>query len=248
MSGHSKWSTIKHTKGLVDAKRGAIFTKISKDIAVAAQLGGSGDVESNYLLRIPLEKAKAANMPNDKIENAIKRGLGLLKGENITYSKTYEAYAPDGTALLIDSSTDNPTRTVSELKSAISKNGGKFLNEGSISWMFKEVGRVIVDPGEYKDREEELFNKLIDLLPIEDIEIIEEGINKYIYIITKKEELKNSLDLLVRDFPNSKILETGVVKIPNNYKDNPGVDLETFIEKIEEVPDVDKVWSNTYEN
>jgi YebC/PmpR family DNA-binding regulatory protein len=144
MSGHSKWHTIKHKKGALDAKRGKIFTKLIKEITVAARTGGSGDVEANARLRKAVTDAKAQNMPNDTIDRAIKRGTGELEGVN--YEEiTYEGYGIGGVAILVETMTDNRNRTVAELRHLFSKNGGNLGEAGSVAWMFDKKGYIVVD-------------------------------------------------------------------------------------------------------
>jgi YebC/PmpR family DNA-binding regulatory protein len=154
MSGHSKWHTIKHKKGALDAKRGKVFTKLIKEITVAARTGGSGDVEANARLRKAVTDAKAQNMPNDTIDRAIKRGTGELEGVN--YEEiTYEGYGIGGVAMLVETMTDNRNRTVAELRHLFSKNGGNLGESGSVAWMFDKKGYIVVDK-EAKP-EDELF-------------------------------------------------------------------------------------------
>src|SRR6266513_4849117 len=143
MSGHSKWHSIKHKKGALDAKRGKLFTKFIKEITVAARSGG-GDPDGNARLRKAILDAKAGNMPNDTIERAVRRGTGEEEGVN--YEEiTYEGYGPGGVALLIESVTDNRTRTVAEIRHIFSKNGGNLGEAGSVAWMFQKKGFIIVD-------------------------------------------------------------------------------------------------------
>jgi len=154
MSGHSKWHTIKHKKGALDAKRGKLFTKLIKEITVAARSGGSGDVVTNARLRKAVNDAKAANMPNDTIDRAIKRGTGELDGVN--YEEiSYEGYGPGGVAVMINVMTDNRNRTVSEIRHIFSKNGGNLGESGSVAWMFNKKGQIIVD-GTVKGEDEML--------------------------------------------------------------------------------------------
>src|ERR1700744_4907771 len=142
MSGHSKWATIKHKKGALDAKRGKIFTRLIKEITMAAKSGG-GDPEGNPRLRTAVAAAKAENMPADKIKRAIQRGTGELEGA--TYEEiTFEGYGPGGVALLVEVTTDNRNRTVSEIRHAFSKNGGNLGESNSVSWMFSKRGLVSV--------------------------------------------------------------------------------------------------------
>lgn len=144
MSGHSKWHTIKHKKGALDAKRGKIFTKLIKEITVAARTGGSGDVDANARLRKAVTDAKGLNMPNDTIDRAIKRGTGQLEG--VAYDEiTYEGYGPNGVAVLVETMTDNRNRTVAEIRHVFSKNGGNMGEAGSVAWMFDKKGYIVVD-------------------------------------------------------------------------------------------------------
>src|SRR5215213_4056926 len=143
MSGHSKWHSIKHKKGALDAKRGKLFTKFIKEITVAARSGG-GDPDANARLRKAILDAKGGNMPNDTIDRAIRRGTGEEEGVN--YEEiTYEGYGPSGVALLIQSLTDNRNRTVAEIRHLFSKNGGNLGESGSVSWMFQKKGTIILD-------------------------------------------------------------------------------------------------------
>ncbi len=159
MSGHSKWHTIKHKKGALDAKRGKIFTKLIKEITVAARTGGSGDVEANARLRKAVTDAKAQNMPNDTIDRAIKRGTGELEG--VSYDEiTYEGYGIGGVAVLVETMTDNRNRTVAELRHLFSKNGGNLGEAGSVAWMFDKKGYIVVDKS--AKSEDELFEIAIE--------------------------------------------------------------------------------------
>ncbi|WP_136523320.1 YebC/PmpR family DNA-binding transcriptional regulator [Geomonas ferrireducens] len=141
MSGHNKWSTIKHKKGAADAKRGKIFTKLIKEITVAAKLGG-GDPDGNPRLRTAIDKAKAENMPKDNVERAIKKGAGGLEGVNYEET-TYEGYGPGGTAVLVEVMTDNRNRTVSDVRSTFSKCNGNMGEAGCVSWLFDKKGLLV---------------------------------------------------------------------------------------------------------
>jgi YebC/PmpR family DNA-binding regulatory protein len=154
MSGHSKWSTIKHKKAAQDAKRGAMFTKVIKELTVAARMGG-GDVDMNPRLRTAVLKAKSVNMPQDTMQRAIMKGTGELPGVN--YEEiTYEGYGPGGVAMIVTVLTDNRNRTVAEIRKIFSKNGGNLGESGCVAWMFQKKGLIVVD----KDRvdEDELFS------------------------------------------------------------------------------------------
>jgi YebC/PmpR family DNA-binding regulatory protein len=149
MSGHSKWSSIKHKKGAADAKRGKIFTKHAKLIEIAAREGSSGDLAMNAALKAAVDNAKAANVPNANIDRSIKKGTGELKGE-LTVSVTYEAYAPGGTALIIECLTDNKNRTLPNIRAIIERRGGKMAESGSVMFMFTQKG-VVMANGELND-------------------------------------------------------------------------------------------------
>lgn len=144
MSGHSKWSTIKRKKGAEDAKRGKIFTRLAKEITIAAREGG-GDEDANPKLKVAISKARASNMPKDNIERAIARATGGVDGEDLA-ELTYEGYGPEGVAYLVDVMTDNKNRTLAEVKHAFNKAGGSLASAGSVAWQFERKGYIIVDP------------------------------------------------------------------------------------------------------
>ena len=150
MSGHSKWSTIKHKKGAADAKRGKVFTKILKEITVAARLGG-GDVAANPRLRLAVDQAKGCNMPKDNWERAIKKGTGELEG--VTYEEViYEAYGPGGVAILVEAMTDNKNRTTPEVRSYFTKFGGELGAQGSVAYLFTKQGQIVVEAEVTEDK------------------------------------------------------------------------------------------------
>ena len=187
MSGHSKWSTIKHKKAAQDAKRGAMFTKVIKELTVAARMGG-GDVDMNPRLRTAVLKAKAVNMPQDTMQRAIMKGTGELPGVN--YEEiTYEGYGPGGVAMIATVLTDNRNRTVAEIRKIFSKNGGNLGESGCVAWMFQKKGLIVVD----KDRvdEDDLFTIALEagaedvrpadamyevITSVEDFEPVKQGI------------------------------------------------------------------------
>ncbi len=149
MAGHSKWANIKHKKAATDAKRGKIFTRLIKEITVATRLGGS-DASINPRLRLAIDKARDQNMPKDTIENATKRGSGQLDG--VSYEEIrYEGYGIGGSAIIVDCMTDNRTRTVAEVRHAFSKYGGSFGTDGSVSFLFRHCGQLILEPGASED-------------------------------------------------------------------------------------------------
>ena len=151
MSGHSKWANIKHRKAAADAKKGKVFTRLIKEITVAARLGGGGDPDANPRLRLAMDKAREANMTKDSVQNAIKRGAGQLDG--VSYEEArYEGYGPGGAAVLVDCLTDNRTRTVAEVRHAFTKNGGNLGSDGSVAYLFHHIGQFIFAPGTSEDR------------------------------------------------------------------------------------------------
>jgi YebC/PmpR family DNA-binding regulatory protein len=150
MAGHSKWANIKHRKAAADAKKGKVFTRLIKEITVAAKLGG-GDPNSNPRLRLAMDKAREANMSKDSVQNAVKRGSGALEG--VTYEEArYEGYGPGGAAVMVDCLTDNRTRTVAEVRHAFTKNGGNLGSDGSVSYLFKHCGQFVFAPGTSEDK------------------------------------------------------------------------------------------------
>ncbi len=158
MSGHSKWSTIKRKKGATDAKRGAIFTKLIREITVAARSGG-GEVDFNPRLRLAVDTAKAANMPADNIDRAIKKGTGDLEG--VSYEEiTYEGYGPGGVALYIETLTDNGNRTVADIRHTLGRYGGSLGTTGSVAWQFERKGQLVIDASRYT--EETVFEAAIE--------------------------------------------------------------------------------------
>jgi len=150
MAGHSKWANIKHRKAAADAKKGKVFTRLIKEITVAAKLGG-GDPDTNPRLRLAMDKAREANMAKDSVQNAVKRGSGQLDG--VVYEEArYEGYGPGGAAVMVECLTDNRTRTVAEVRHAFTKNGGNLGSDGSVAYLFRHVGQFVFAPGTSEDR------------------------------------------------------------------------------------------------
>jgi YebC/PmpR family DNA-binding regulatory protein len=150
MAGHSKWANIKHRKAAADAKKGKVFTRLIKEITVAAKLGG-GDPDSNPRLRLAMDKAREANMTKDSVQNAVKRGIGQLEG--VSYEEIrYEGYGPGGAAVIVDCLTDNRTRTVAEVRHAFTKNGGNLGSDGSVAYLFKHCGLFVFAPGASEEK------------------------------------------------------------------------------------------------
>ncbi len=250
MSGHSKWHNIKNTKGAADAKRSTTFSKISKDIIVSVQVGGSGDPSFNPMLKLAINKAKAVNMPNDKIEKAISRGLGNVGTDDNFEDKTYEAYGPGGVSIIIDCHTDNPNRTLSDLKVIVTRNGGKMLSEGSISWRFKEVGRIVFSFNDLNtsDLETKLILPIMELDGVEDILASTSNVNKMLTIITNKAKLNDMHIMAKSKFADFIVIEeANIVKISSDkisINEEDTRRLKELIEKIVEIQDVENVFTN----
>jgi YebC/PmpR family DNA-binding regulatory protein len=236
MSGHSKWHSIKHKKGALDAKRGKLFTKFIKEITVAARSGG-GDPEGNARLRKAVLDAKAGNMPNDTIDRAIRRGTGEEEGVN--YEEiTYEGYGPGGVALLIQSLTDNRNRTVAEIRHLFSKNGGNLGESGSVGWMFEKKGYIVVEKS--AKSEEELFELAIDA-GADDMRDDEDNFE----IITSPEAFDKVLTAIKGAAIEPQVAE--IEMVPQNYIRLEGADARQMLklmEALEDHDDVQKVSAN----
>jgi YebC/PmpR family DNA-binding regulatory protein len=236
MSGHSKWHTIKHKKGALDAKRGKIFTKLIKEITVAARTGG-GDPDANARLRKAVSDAKAANMPNDTIARAIRRGTG--EEEGVSYEEiTYEGYGPGGVAVMVDSMTDNRNRTVAEIRHLFSKNGGNLGTSGAVNWMFEKKGYIVV-PKDAK-AEEELFEIVTDA----GAEDLRDDVDNF-EIITAPDDFDAVLDAVKRAGVEPQVAE--VEMVPKEYKRLEGAEAKQMLklmEALEDHDDVQKVSAN----
>lgn len=250
MSGHSHFAGIKHRKGINDAKRAKVFTKLAKPIVIAAQEGG-GNPDTNFKLRMAIDKAREFNMPKDNIDRAIKRGTGELKGDAIV-EITYEAKGPGNILMLIKCSTDNRNRTVGEIKTILNKLGGKMGESGSSMWNFEQVGSIIVEPASTRgdDRSSMRGGNVSDVESVElaaidagalDIKIDE----NILTIFTEPKDLqkvKNDLEKA-----NLKIAEAGLVFIPKSTVeiDEPTrLDYEKLFEALDEQDDVDEIFDN----
>ncbi len=237
MSGHSKWHTIKHKKGALDAKRGKIFTKLIKEITVAARTGGSGDVDANARLRKAVSDAKGQNMPNDTIDRAIKRGTGELDG--VAYDEiTYEGYGPNGVAVMVETMTDNRNRTVAEIRHLFSKNGGNLGESGSVAWMFDKKGYIVVDKA--AKSEDELFEIAIEA-GADDMQ--DEG--EVFEIYTSPDSFEAVVDAIKAAGIEPQAAEVSM--IPQNYIKLEGNDAKTMMklyDALDDNDDVQKVWAN----
>ena len=237
MSGHSKWSTIKRKKGALDAKRGKIFTRLIKEITVAARMGG-GDPEGNPRLRSAVASAKSENMPKDNIERAIKKGTGELEGA-VYEEISYEGYGPGGVAILVDCMTDNKNRTVADIRHYFSKSGGNLGESGCVSWMFEKKGSIMID----KDTigEEELMDKALEA-GAEDV--VEED-NVY-QVVTAPDDFGTVREILETE--GVKFIEASVSMIPQNIVEiieaKPARQILKLLENLEDHDDVQDVFAN----
>jgi YebC/PmpR family DNA-binding regulatory protein len=236
MSGHSKWASIKHKKGAADAKRGRLFTKLIREITVAAKEGG-GNPDTNPQLRTAIDRAKDANMPKDNIEKAVKKGTGELPG--VSYeSCTFEGYGPGGVAIMVETLTDNKNRTTAEIRNIFSKKGGNMAGSGSVGWIFSAKGYILIDKTQIG--EEELFSLSVDA-GAEDI---------------KTGEKNHEIFCDPKDFENLKkaLKDKGIVwesaeltKLPNSTIKLSGTQAKqvlSLVEGLEDQDDSQKVYAN----
>lgn len=237
MAGHSKWANIKHRKAAQDAKKGKIFTKIAKELTVAAKLGQSGDPDMNPRLRLALDKAKAANMPKDNVDRAIKKGLG--EGNESNYEDVvYEGYGPGGVAILVQALTDNKNRTVAEVRSTFTKRGGSMGEAGCVAWMFDKKGVISIQKD--KTDEDTLMMIAIDA-GAEDVIVDDDGFE----VITDPanyEAVKKAIES-----HNIQIEYAEITMRPKNTIELSGEEAEktiTLLEMLEDLDDVQEVYSN----
>jgi len=236
MAGHSKWANIKHRKAAQDAKKGKIFTKIAKELTVAAKIGGS-DPEMNPRLRAALDKAKSANMPKENVERAIKKGTG--EGNDTTYYEvTYEGYGPGGVAILVNALTDNKNRTVAEVRSTLTKRGGSMGEAGCVAWLFEKKG--VINVKKEVISEEEIMELAIEA-GAEDVEINDDGYE----IISEPENYYSIKDVL--ETKNIEIEYSEITMRPKTTVELKGEDAKkavALIEAIEDLDDVQEVYAN----
>ncbi|MBI5665519.1 MAG: YebC/PmpR family DNA-binding transcriptional regulator [Nitrospirae bacterium] len=238
MSGHSKWAGIKHKKAIVDAKRGKAFTKVSKEITVAAKIGG-GSPDMNARLRLAIEKAKEVNMPADNIKRAIMKGTGELPG--VVYEETtYEGYGPGGVALIIEVMTDNKNRTVGEIRHTLTKHNGNMGETGCVSWMFKKKGYILVDKKALD--EDTLMTYALDA-GAEDFKN-DPGEENY-EITTAPMDFNTVKEALEKN--NIKLSHAEVTMVPQNYIKLEGKEAEKMLRLMEALEDHDDV-QNVYAN
>ncbi|UCG81492.1 MAG: YebC/PmpR family DNA-binding transcriptional regulator [Desulfobacterales bacterium] len=236
MSGHSKWSTIKRKKGATDAKRGKIFSKLIKEITVAARMGG-GDPDTNPRLRTAIAGAKAENMPKDNIERAIRKGTGALEGA--AYEEVYyEGYGPGGAAVYVESLTDNKKRTVADIRHIFSKSGGSLGEAGCVAWMFETRGLFVFEKGDID--EETLMEAVLDVGG-EDIRD-EESTLELITAPEDFEAVKNALDERKLHYLLAEV--TMVPKSTVKLEDKEAEQMLRLMDSLEDSDDVQKVYSN----
>jgi len=236
MSGHSKWHSIRHKKGALDAKRGKLFTKIIKEITVAARLGG-GDPDANSRLRTVIQKAKEANMPKDNIEKAIKKGTGELEGYTLE-EVMYEGYGPQGVAIMIESLTDNKNRTTADVRNILTKNGGNLGENGCVGWMFDQKGYIVVE--RTATDEDTLMEVALDA-GAEDVREDDSNFE----VITAPEDFEAVKAAI--DAKEIECLDAEVTMLPQNTTDLKGKEAEQMIrlmDMLDDCEDVQKVYTN----
>ena len=236
MAGHSKWAQIKRKKAANDAKRGQQFTKLIREITVAARFGG-GDINFNPRLRLAVDTAKAANMPADNIERAIKKGTGELEG--VSYEEiTYEGYGPGGAALYIETLTDNATRTVADVRHALTKNGGSLGTTGSVAWQFDRLGQIFIDATRHD--EESTFEAALEA-GASDMTRDGDG-----FIITTDLTSFNDVQDALKE-RGIELEEVELAMVPKNTVEVTGSDaarLVRLLDALDDLDDVQKVYSN----
>lgn len=236
MSGHSKWATIKRKKGALDAKRGKIFTKIIREITVAARIGG-GDQESNPRLRSAIQAAKAVNMPNDNINRGIQKGTGELPG--VVYDEiTYEGYGPFGVAVIVETATDNKNRTVADVRHAFSKHGGNLGENGCVGWMFDKKGVILVSK-EGIDEDDLMMTALE--AGAEDVVAEEEG-----YSVTTSPEEFEAVNKAIEEL-EATIESAEVSLVPSNTVNISAEQEESLLKMLDMLEDIDDV-QNVHSN
>jgi len=236
MSGHSKWSTIKRKKAAMDAKRGKLFTRLAREITIAAREGG-GNPEVNLRLRLAIDKARAANMPKENIERAIKRGTGELKGEALE-EVVYEAYAPHGVALMIQVLTDNRNRSVAEVRRVLTRQGGTLAEAGAVAWQFERKGYIAVSPN--GGDAEAIFDAAVEA-GAEDVVISEDMIEVFSPPETFQEVRQALLDLGIQ-FETAEL--SLVPKSTVQLGEEETLKVMGVINALEELDDVQQVYSN----
>ena len=238
MSGHSKWANIKNRKGAQDAKRGKIFTRLAKEIIIAAKLGGA-EIENNPRLRMAIQKAKADNMPNDNINRAIQRAVGGGAGNEIE-EVMYEAYAQDGVAVIIKCATDNKNRTMPEIRTIISKSGGNMAEKGAVSYMFTQKGLFIFEKG--KATEDQILEVTFDY-DLEDIVTNDDGSIEVTCDFESYIDVKTAFETNKLEAISSELTMIASVEVPITNKETAGKILN-LINKVDDHEDVQNIYHN----
>jgi len=236
MSGHSKWHSIKHQKGVTDARRGQLFTKLTKEIIIAARESG-GSPDANFRLRLAIQKARDANMPMDNIERAIKKGTGELEGGSLV-ELTLEGYGPNGIAILVNALSDNRNRAIQEVRSTFTRHGGSLGEAGCVAWMFDSKGSIRLKPGDYDP--DELALSLIDA-GAEDVNADDDQVE----IVTAPENLMAVREAI--EAMNIEVESSEVEMVPKTMielDDKSAGQALKLMEKLEEIDDVQNVYSN----
>jgi YebC/PmpR family DNA-binding regulatory protein len=243
MSGHSKWHSIRRSKAILDNKRGAVFTKLAREIAVAVKQGGGGDIDANFRLRVVVLKARAQNMPADNIERAIKKGLGVGEDAAQFEDIIYEGYGPGGVAIMVVALTDNRNRTASDVRSAFNKNGGNLGESGSVGWMFEHVGLIRL-PAKGKDVEE-LTLTAIDAGANDVQELEDEDGNVTLYVYTAFEDLRKVQEALeAQKITIESSEDTWISKTPMDLDPAKSVQVLKLMDRLEDLDDVQNVYTN----
>lgn len=237
MSGHSHWAGIKQRKGVNDAKKAVIFTKYGRLISIAAKLGGGGDPGTNFQLRLAIERARGENMPKDKIEKAIQRGTGELKGQAEIQEVMYEAYGPGQVAMLIKATTDNKNRALGEIRTLLTKNGGKMVSEGAISFLFKQVGEISI---KINNNSDDLEMMAIEV-GAEDTEITDGFLNIYTKI-SDLQKVKESLEKEGLKIENASLSYVPLQKTALEEKNKAAY--EKLLEILDDQEDVETIFDN----
>ncbi|MDA9594959.1 YebC/PmpR family DNA-binding transcriptional regulator [SAR86 cluster bacterium] len=235
MAGHSKWANIKHQKGRQDEKRQKVFSKLIREITVAARLGGS-DAADNPRLRLALDRAFRSNMPKDTIERAVSRGAGDTESENLE-EVLYEGYGPGGVAILVETMTDNRNRTVAEVRHAFSKAGGSLGTDGSVSYLFKKFGQIIA-----KDSDEDKLLELLISTGIEDLESLENGRTLINMEVENLSAVKQVLDSETIEIEESELVMNASVNVELDKDTSEKVIV--LLENLDDLDDVQNVHSN----
>ena len=237
MSGHSKWSSIKHAKGVTDVRRGQLFTKLTREIIAAARQGG-GNPEMNFRLRMAIQRAKDNNFPSDNVTRAIKRGTGESGDQDQMTEVVYEGYGPGGIGIMLLTLTDNRNRTVSDIRSTLSKGGGNLAQTGSVAWQFDQKGVIVVEAEQ--DRAEELALVAIDA-GADDFEAFDSTLHIYSSPGGLEEISKNLTE------NNAQIRSSELEQVPTNtvqLDEKSALQTLRLLDRLEELDDVQKVFSN----